>query len=350
MPQKVLIIGAGLAGICLAHRLLEAGAHVTMMDAGQNHSSAVAAGMVNPMVFRRMNKSWRLAEFLKEGSDFYQQIEKRTGGQFYHPLVIRRFFSSQQEKDLWDEKSNDQSYEPYLEKIIQEDTLNQSAHNLFGSGRVKAAFWVHAANWLKENWRYFTDQGILIKEVFKAQKWEAESKHYDGIQYDAVAFCMGYLQKNEATFGYLPLQQTKGQILTIESSQISQKESLNRKCFVLPVGENLFRVGATYEWNNSSLHTTQEAKQTLIENLNALGSFDYQIREQIAGVRPTVLDRRPLMGEHPKLQGVFIFNGLGTKGYMMAPTLARELAAHILDSKGLHPETCISRFNDLLLN
>jgi glycine/D-amino acid oxidase-like deaminating enzyme len=52
------------------------------------------------------------------------------------------------------------------------------------------------------------------------------------------------------------------------------------------------------------------------------------------------------MGKHPIYDGVFVFNGLGTKGYMMAPTLARELVAHILENKPLNPETNISRFAD----
>jgi glycine/D-amino acid oxidase-like deaminating enzyme len=78
--------------------------------------------------------------------------------------------------------------------------------------------------------------------------------------------------------------------------------------------------------------------------LASLGNYDPQILEQKAGVRPTVLDRRPLMGEHPAYQGVYIFNGLGTKGYMMAPTLASELADFMLEQKPLDPETDIRRF------
>ena len=95
------------------------------------------------------------------------------------------------------------------------------------------------------------------------------------------------------------------------------------------------------------METTEAARDQLIEMLSSLGAYDYQILEQRAGVRPTVLDRRPLMGEHPEYQGVYIFNGLGTKGYMMAPTLANELASFILDQTPLHPETDIRRFTTI---
>lgn len=346
MAQKALIIGAGLAGTCMAHQLLSNGLEVVLMDTGTNHSSAIAAGMVNPMVFRRMNKSWRLDEFLPEAKAFYLQIEQRLASSFFHPIVIRRFFSSEQERILWEEKSQDQEFFNYLEKITSQDLQNTDATNTYGSGRVKNAFWINAPMWVAQNSAYFKAKQQLILGDFDPHKWEPQTKIYDGQRYDYVVFCLGYRQKEEATFSYLPLQQTKGQTLLIESKQINATESLNRKCFILPLGADRFKVGATYEWNNSTLNCTPEARIQLEQNLAALGSYNYQIQGQNVGVRPTVLDRRPLLGEHPQWRGVYILNGLGTKGYMMAPSLARELTEHILSNKPLHPETAISRFTD----
>jgi glycine/D-amino acid oxidase-like deaminating enzyme len=345
MAAKALIIGAGLAGTTVAHQLLDYGIAVEIVDQGTNNSSAIAAGMVNPMVFRRMNKSWRLDEFLPEASAFYKAISSRLATDFYHPLVIRRFFSSEQECQLWEEKAADPSFSAYLEPITSADIQNNTAKNTYGSGRVKNAFWVDAALWVEAHRAYFEKLGILKLAAFDQQKWQAKHRTYDGIIYDAVIFCLGYQQKQEATFAYLPLQQTKGQTLLVSSKDLPETESLNRKCFVLPYGNQEFRIGATYEWNNPTLEITAEAKVVLLENLAALGTYDVTILNQSAGVRPTVLDRRPLMGEHPEFKGVYILNGLGTKGYMMAPTLARELVEHIIDKKPLHPETAISRFS-----
>lgn len=346
MAQKALIIGAGLAGTCLAHHLLTRGISVKILDQGVNHSSAIAAGMVNPMVFRRMNKSWRLDEFLPEAQEFYLEIEKKLDTQFYHPIVIRRFFSSEQERLLWKERSNETAYEAYLEKIIPSDEQNQMANNTFGSGRVKNAFWIDAAGWVQQHAAYFKANDVLVEAPFDAQAWKPSECKYQGERYDFVIFCMGYLQKEEQTFAYLPLQQTKGQTLLIESELLPEEESLNRKCFVLPYGQKRFRIGATYEFNNRTLTTTEDGKTYLLEMLEALGTYHPKVLDQVAGVRPTVLDRRPLVGMHPNYHGVFVFNGLGTKGYMMAPTLSRELAEHITTGKPLNPEICISRFTD----
>ena len=323
------------------------GQQVQLIDSGENHSSSIAAGMVNPIVFRRMNKSWRLDEFLPEAQAFYREISQEIGEELYHPIVIRRFFSSQQERLMWEERQEQEAYKHYLHPLLQEDIQHEGAHNLFGSGRVKNAFWINAAKWVAANNEFFQQQGLLNIGEFDPNTWDPQTRTYRNITYDKVIFCLGYRQKSEHTFSYLPLQQTKGQTLLIESDQLPTDESLNRKCFVLPVGKNQFRVGATYEWNNASLETTEAARDQLIEMLSSLGTYDYQILEQRAGVRPTVLDRRPLMGEHPEYQGVYIFNGLGTKGYMMAPTLANELASFILDQTPLHPETDIRRFTTI---
>ena len=345
--ERILIFGAGLAGTCLAHQFMRRGQQVQLIDSGENHSSSIAAGMVNPIVFRRMNKSWRLDEFLPEAQAFYREISQEIGEELYHPIVIRRFFSSQQERQIWEERQEQEAYKHYLNPLLQEDIQHEGAHNLFGSGRVKNAFWINAAKWVAANNAFFQQQGLLNFGEFDPNTWDPQTRTYRNITYDKVIFCLGYRQKSEHTFSYLPLQQTKGQTLLIESDQLPTDESLNRKCFVLPVGKNQFRVGATYEWNNASLETTEAARDQLIEMLSSLGTYDYQILEQRAGVRPTVLDRRPLMGEHPEYQGVYIFNGLGTKGYMMAPTLANELASFILDQTPLHPETDIRRFTTI---
>ena len=344
MAKKALIFGAGIAGTCLAHRLLSSGTEVKIVDQGSNYSSAVAAGMVNPMVFRRMNKSWRLDEFLPEAQAFYSEVEEILRTRFYHPIVIRRFFASDEERESWQSRSADEAYQPYLEELTASDLVHTAAFNNFGSGRVKNAFWIDAAKWVEDHRVYFDNKGVLSTKEFAAHLWEPQLRKYEGETYDFVIFCMGYRQKEEETFAYLPLQQTKGQTLLIESDQLNETESLNRKCFVLPYGNGRFRVGATYEFNNATVHVTEEGKEQLLQNLASLGAYKPVVIDQVAGVRPTVLDRRPLMGKHPIYDGVFVFNGLGTKGYMMAPTLARELVAHMLENKPLQPETNISRF------
>ena len=76
--KSMLIVGAGLSGICVSLQLLKRGCSVTLVDNQKNVSSRVAVGMINPLVFRRMTKSWRVDEFLPYLKTFYRELEKET--------------------------------------------------------------------------------------------------------------------------------------------------------------------------------------------------------------------------------------------------------------------------------
>ncbi|MFM7681266.1 MAG: NAD(P)/FAD-dependent oxidoreductase, partial [Bacteroidota bacterium] len=287
--KNILIVGAGLAGSCLAHRFLDSGHQITVLDRGENHATSIAAGMVNPMVFRRMNKSWRLDEFLPEAKEFYISLEKKLDTTLFHPITIRRLFSSEQERNSWVEKQSLPEFENYLSLITDEDNNYDRANNPFGSGRLKNAFWLDSEKFYQSNLLFFQKNGMLLKESFSLNDFNPEDGVYKGKNYDHIIFCCGYQNKELPFFSELPIQQTKGQTLTISSSEIPENESLNRKCFVLPLGKRSFRVGATYEWNNDSLTTTDEGKELLLSNLNVIGDFKRTIMSQHAGVRPTVL-------------------------------------------------------------
>jgi glycine/D-amino acid oxidase-like deaminating enzyme len=342
--QHVLIIGAGLAGTSLAHQLLAKGHRVQLVDRGINHSTAVAAGMVNPMVFRRMNKSWRLDEFMSEAKNFYLQLEQTVQHKLFHPIVIRRMLSSEQERSYWLERQKSPEFSDYLSEISLEDENYSHAENHFGSGRVKSSFWVDAREYYDRNIAYFERKESLLKEDFDSSSFDEQTLSYKGIPYDKVVFSVGYQQMETPFFQELPIQQTKGQTIRVHSLEIPEDESLNRKCFVLPLGNHVFRIGATYEWDNPDLTPTEEAKQELIGHLHVLGSFSYEILDQQVGVRPTVLDRRPILGAHHTIKNMYVFNGLGTKGYLMAPTLARELVDFMFEGTPLDKEISIERF------
>lgn len=346
-PQKILIVGAGLAGTSLAHQLLETGQSVTILDKGENHATAIAAGMVNPMVFRRMNKSWRLDECMKDAIPFYKALEQQLNTPLYFPITIRRMFSSAQEREFWEKRQDLDEYNEYLTPISEADNNYSKATNEFGSGRLQQAFWIDALAYYEGNRNYFRGIDCLLDEAFDLTEFDEETATYKGIEYDKVILCCGSLNKNIPFFASAPVEQTKGQTLTIESTSLPEDESLNRKCFVLPLGSNIFRIGATYEWNDESLTTTETSKQLLLEHLSVLGDFDLKIVDQSVGVRPTVLDRRPIMGQHPELSKLFIFNGLGTKGYLMAPTLAKDMCAFLLKGKELDKEVSLKRFEVL---
>jgi glycine/D-amino acid oxidase-like deaminating enzyme len=342
--RPYLIVGAGLAGVCLAFHFRKLGKKVIVVDNGHNSSSAVAAGIINPIVFRRMTKSWRVDEFIPYGRDFYKALEKECQTTFYYDIVIRRLFSSEQERGFWEQKQNSEAFSDYLTPVSSQDDSFQGAKNAFGSGRVRSAAYVRSDQFLIHAKAQLKLSADLTEEQFDYTQFEPTSLSYKHFQYAAAIFCEGPHVKENPFFGYLPVQQTKGEILTIYCPTMQTEELLNRKCFVLPIGQGTYRVGATYVWNTMNNITTSEARTELTEKFKVLRDDEFEIIDQQAGVRPTTPDRRPILGQHADYKGLYVFNGLGTKGYMSAPLLAKELCAHILEGEVLSEEVRLDRF------
>ena len=347
--KKILIVGAGIAGIALARHLDKRHVPFEVIDAGVNYSSRIAAGLVNPMVFRRMAKSWRVDEFLPYAYEFYGEATKDWGQTYFHSIPIRRAFAHQQEVDFWIKKQELEEYQTYLKPLNESDLKNKDVINTFGTGEVLNSGYVATNNLLEDAFSWLKNTNRLRIEKIQYADINPENSSYKGEVFSKIIFCEGYHGLENPWFNYLPLQATKGETLTITSEEISRTESLNRKCFILPVKDNVYRVGATYSWDNPTLNTTDEAREELSNLVKQLTDCSFNIIDQSAGVRPTVLDRRPLMGRHPNFLSLYLFNGLGTKGYLMAPLLAKEMTDFILDEKILDREIDIQRYQKRLL-
>jgi glycine oxidase len=71
---------------------------------------------------------------------------------------------------------------------------------------------------------------------------------------------------------------------------------------------------------------------------------DFEIISHFAGIRPTVRDRKPLIGTHPEHSNIHILNGLGTRGVMLAPAMAKDLYENIENKKPLPKDIDIKRY------
>ena len=344
--MKYLIVGQGLAGTLLAHRLEEEAVDYKIIDSGINESSRVAAGIINPIVFRRVTKSWLVDECMPEAVAMYRNLEQQLNTRFLYERTIRRAFSSEQEVELWKKKSTDAGFTAYIQHPDKSSCPPNYINAPFGNGMVTSVYYVDTKIFIDANRAYFQRCEKLIEGDFNDQSITSSGCEINGEHFDRIIFCQGYKGKENPYFESLPLNATKGQILDLEIEGVTNnREILNRKCFILPMENGSYKAGATYEWHSPNTQITEAAKQELSEKIAGLIHVPYKIVGQEAGVRPTTIDRRPLMGRHPKMNNLYIFNGLGTKGYLLAPLLSGQMAAFILHNSDLDIETDITRFN-----
>jgi glycine oxidase len=178
----------------------------------------------------------------------------------------------------------------------------------------------------------------------------------DGVNYRDISakhliFCEGYQVIHNPYFKWLPLQPTKGEVLEIQSDQnFSPERIYNKAVYVVPEGEGRFIVGATYNWRNPDEEPTPEGKAELSERFSQITPEKFKVTGHWAGIRPAVRDRTPLAGVHPNFKQLSVFNGMGSKGVMMAPYLAQHVADALTGKAELMPEIHISRYLSLYLD
>jgi glycine/D-amino acid oxidase-like deaminating enzyme len=167
---------------------------------------------------------------------------------------------------------------------------------------------------------------------------------YKNINAEKIIFCDGIESYNNPYFKNLPFAPNKGEALIIEIKDFPSINIFKRGINLVPMKDNLFWVGSSYEWNFENDQPTELFRKKTELLLKEWMKSDFKIHDHIASVRPATLERKPFAGFHPLQKNVGIFNGMGTKGCSLAPYFANQFAQHIIDNSPLLPEVDIARF------
>jgi glycine/D-amino acid oxidase-like deaminating enzyme len=346
MEKQFLIVGQGIAGSLLAYSMYKAGLNFTIISCPhKSKASGVAAGMFNPLVFKRLTKSWRVDEVLPVMMDTYRDIESELGQKFLFPMDIIKPLAEHELK-MWEERIEQGEFSDYIVGLGK-NSLVKGIKEFHSYGRVTRSGYLQLEKMLDALRNFFLKEGLLVESSFEYKDLgfiDGEIT-WHGISAETIVFCEGYHAANNPYFKGIGFNPTKGELLEIECQGLSEEYILNKNLFVMPVGNHRFKVGATYDWKNLDEELTLEARKDLLSRLDDLIDLPYKVLNHWAGIRPTVIDRRPILGTHPLHKHVAILNGLGTKGVMLAPYFAREMV-RVLSVNGysLEKEVDIRRF------
>lgn len=345
MNPEILIVGQGLAGTTLALQLHRAGIPFLIVDNPNiSRSSRIAAGLFNPVVFKRMNLGWRTHDCLKEAISFYRYGENLTGANFCHADGMHRIHGSADERKLWEERLLELGWDHHIEETFPANSqpwLKQP----FDGARVKSAGFISTIDYLNSVGDWLRNQNLLIEATFQYEELQPTKPllQWKGHQFSKVVFCEGYKLSENPWFPESYLNPAKGEVLIIEAPDLPQ-EVFNGKIYCVPLGNHRFKIGSTYAWNQNDPLPTDEKKQELISTLQQILNVPFQVIDHEAGIRPTVIDRRPIFGSSSIHPSIYAFNGLGTKGVVLAPLLAKEITQYFLDGTQVPEDYSIERF------
>lgn len=346
MNVDYIIVGCGLAGIAFCEQLKANNNSFLVFDNESQQSSIVAGGLYNPVVLKRFTPVWKSKEQLELALPVYKKIEEKLNIKLDYKIPVYRLFSSVEEQNNWFTASDKANLSNWLStKIIQNH--NPYIKAKFGFGEVLHTGRINSKSLIKEYKHALKVKNQLYSESFNYDELTINSNDvkYKHITSKSVVFAEGYGVKKNPFFNYLPLKGTKGELLIIHAPKLKLEFVLKSSVFLIPLGEDTYIVGATYNWKDKTNSTTKEARQELLDKLYAFLDCEFEIVDQVAGIRPTVIDRRPLVGRHELHEHLFILNGLGTRGVMIAPFIAHQLFQFIEHKKPLDKEINIKRFN-----
>src|SRR6202007_12827 len=204
------------AGSILALELLKRNKTVLVIDnANMSQSSRVAAGIYNPIVFKRLNQSWMADKTLPAMFEFFEDAEKLFGIKLIHQTKMARVFASEQEEVLWKKKAVNELSEFIATEIHPAKNEYEFLKNDYGF--VNEAGFVDVPKFLEHTKEYLIQTNSYLNETFN---YNYAIIGEDKIQYknttcDKLIFCEGHLATQNPFFQNLKFKPAKGEVLTI---------------------------------------------------------------------------------------------------------------------------------------
>lgn len=340
-----LIVGCGLAGISFAEKALQHSKTIFVVDNDSQNSSKIAGGLYNPVILKRFSEVWEAQSQLVTMNSFYAQLKPRIENQFDYKMPILRKFFSVEEQNNWFSASDKPNLAPFLSTDLHFKAY-KGITAPFGYGEVLHTGYVDTASLLESYRNYLVDTNRFRQEAldYTAISFEENCCAYKDIKAKHIIFAEGFGLHANPYFNHLPLDGTKGELFIIKAPGLDLDVIVNTSVFILPLGNDLFKVGATYNWKDKTDLPTEEGKTELVARIQEIIDCDFEIVSHFAGVRPTVRDRRPLVGTHAVHKRIHLLNGLGTRGVMLGPAMADALYNAIEKQIPLVKEIDIQRF------
>ncbi|MBC9933933.1 NAD(P)/FAD-dependent oxidoreductase [Chitinophaga qingshengii] len=337
-----IIVGQGIAGTMLSWSLWKAGKKVLVIDDAKfNSASRVAAGIINPVSGRRFEPAWMYDTIYPFARDAYQQVSDILQVPVLTERRLWNVFPSQQMYDAFMKKAGGGQYTSLPEQPEYEDILDQP----YGAAIVKGAT-VNLRELLPA-WRQFlAGMGALLETHLELSALEvtATGIRYGDIAAKKIIFCDGMATAKNPWFSKLTFLPNKGEVLMVRVPGLHTADIIKKSITLVPYGPELFWAGSSFVWDYTDDLPTGRQREVLEKSLQQLLKVPYTVETQLAAVRPSGNDRRPMIGMHPEMPAVGIFNGLGTKGCSLAPFMAAHFTEVLAGNALLMPEVDINRY------
>lgn len=343
----VIVIGAGIAGSSCAYFLKKRGLKVLVLDragVAKEGGSAAAGAFISP----KIGKGLALQSLTNEAFDFAKSFYLEHFPKYFAQTGVIRIPKDEQDALAFGdyEQHNEAQY-----SWIEEDSLLE-----MGIKNAKRSF-------------LFDDAGVcdaqglctaLLKDI-DFEQYDVKTLQYDNGAWDIGVYkaeqlilATGY-EKRFFDMRYMGIKGTWG-TRGDYASDLDLDVSMHKKISVSANVNGIIKIGATHEKEiKSCINCKEEPLQELLSVATEMvDTSDFKLKNIFCGMRAgskdyfplvgSVIDVQEMLSSNPKLlrgakphdglkhiDNLFVCNGLGGRGFVFAPMMAKMLTEHMLE-------------------
>ena len=342
-----IIIGAGIAGCCSTYTLQQKGQKVLLLD-----RSAVAAsggsGAAGAFVSPKIGKGSPLQALTNEAFHFAKDFYLKHFPKYFHQTGVIRIPKDMEDAEKFStyEAFNDSKYRWVSQKELKTIGIKNSQESfIFEEAGVCDAPEMCAA---------------ILEQVPHAQYDVKSLSFEDGVwsvgEYSSknIVLATGY-QNDLLDMRYMGVKGTWGSRGDYRSD-LDLKVSMHKSISVSANVNGIIKIGATHVKSKEPCKVCDgEALKELFESASQMiDTSDFVLKEIFCGMRSGSKDYFPLVGKvidvpfmletYPAIirgakptmkyvDNLFVCNGLGGRGFVFAPLMARILAECIIEGE-----------------
>lgn len=346
-PKRIGIVGGGIAAASAAHAVRRRGAHAVIVT-DRNALASGASGNPAALVMPRLNRG-DTAEAALHRAAYLYAVDWYTQAQMLDACGVLHTPRSARARDaLADLIANPPLPEDWM-RGGGEGLLHRRAGVVRPYDVVRAH--AHGAD--------IVFNAPITRLERSAGGWALVGETVlDG--FDAIVLANGPQLGAFAQTAFLPLEWTQGQVEWGAGARLDRARADG--AYALPIKDGVL-FGATHDRLPAPTQP-QTSEDARARNIAALRVLDPSLGDAIAmdslrsraSFRTATPDRSPIAGacpdaaawgrhEHvhaPRVEGLYLFGGLGSRGFTLAPLLADGLACDLFDEPQALPQRCLA--------
>ncbi|HRP55184.1 FAD-dependent oxidoreductase [Agriterribacter sp.] len=334
MHPQYLIIGQGIAGTLLSYEFWKQDRSFFLIDEPHNISKAslVAGAIINPINVNRWTTVHEHESYISTALQTYRDLEKDLGVSLIKEMSMLVFHGERQKELFKKARSYSSGYvhPPGREDIAR---VNRSFASKYDVVKVAPVWKIYAEQLLSAWSGFLKSKNLLKEEFFHADECVIApgGVAFKEIRAEKIIFCEGAKAINNPLFKKLPFTRNRGEALLLSVPDLPGSYIYHYGIRLVPAAKDLWWCGSNYRWAFSDLSPDPGWRMQTEALLRQWLTVPFKVVDHVVAERPTTEGQQFLAGIHPAMPSAAIFNGLGTKGFLCGPLLAKALSKMLID-------------------